>query len=92
VSDPSSSKPKTPRPDESTGFFRRMDGEPYATADDREELVAALSRHVGPVARVLVERIDASRLTRNDLFMAAAQELEDDAVRERFMKEAGLYR
>jgi hypothetical protein len=92
MSDPSSNSPKGPRPGESTGIFRRLTGEPYATAVDREELISILSRHIGPVARVMVERIDLKRLTRNDLFMAAAQELEDDSVRERFMKEVGLYR
>jgi hypothetical protein len=75
-----------------TGVFPRFKGEPEASAADREELVSLLSRHVGPLARVLVERIDSRGLTRNDLFMAAAQALDDDSVRERFMQEVGLYR
>ena len=79
-------------PHERTGVFKRLDGEPDASAEDRRELIAILSRHVGPLARVLVERIHAKGLTRNDLFMEAAQALEDDEVRERFMKETGLYR
>jgi hypothetical protein len=92
MSDPSKKEPKSPRPGETTGIFRRLEDEPYATETDREELIAILARHVGPLARVLVQRLDGTRLTRNDLFMAAAQELEDDSVREQFMKETGLYR
>jgi hypothetical protein len=92
MSDPSNKAPKGPRPGESTGVFRRLEDEPYATVADREELIAILTRHVGPLARVLVQRLDGTKLTRNDLFMAAAQELEDDSVREQFMKEMGLYR
>jgi len=92
MSDPSSNSPKGQKPGESTGFFRPLAGEPYATPADREELIGILTRHVGSIARVMVERIDVRRLTRNDLFMAAAQALEDDSTREQFMKEMGLYR
>jgi hypothetical protein len=75
-----------------TGVFKLLIDESYATAADREELTAALTRHVGALARVMVDRIDSRRLTRNELLMQAAQAIEDDDVRERFMNEMGLYR
>jgi hypothetical protein len=91
MSDPSNYDDGVP-PDQRTGVFKRLANEPYATQTDRAELVAILTRHVGALGRALVERIDSRRLTRNDLFMEAAQALEDDDVRDRFMKEVGLYR
>jgi len=75
-----------------TGVFKRLKDESYATPADREELIAVLTRHIGAMARIIVDRIDAHGLTRNDLFMEAAQAIEDDDVRDRFMEEMGLYR
>jgi len=92
LTDPSSKPPKNEQPYSSTGIFRRLPDEPDATAADREELISILSRHVGAVARPIVERIDTKGMTRNDLFMEAAQALEEESIRDLFMKEVGLYR
>jgi len=67
-------------------------GAATATAQDVEELVRRLSEHIGPVARVLVRRIQTAGLSRAELFMKAAQALDDEGIRRRFLQEAGLSR
>jgi tRNA A-37 threonylcarbamoyl transferase component Bud32 len=63
-----------------------------ATAQDIDELVRRLSEHIGPVARVLVRRIQVAGLSRADLYMKAADALDDEAVRRRFLQEAAPMR
>jgi eukaryotic-like serine/threonine-protein kinase len=63
-----------------------------ATAQDIEELVRRLSEHIGPVARVLVRRIQVAGLSRADLYAKAAEALDDEVVRRRFIQQAGPMR
>jgi serine/threonine protein kinase len=63
-----------------------------ATEQDVAELVRTLTTHIGPVARVIVKRVQTDGLSRSDLFMKAAQAIDSEAIRDRFIKESGLHR
>ena len=63
-----------------------------ATPEEVAELVRVLSGYIGPVARVLVKRVQVEGMTRSQLYMKAAQAIESQPVRDQFMKAFGLYR
>jgi len=63
-----------------------------ATPEDIADLVRDLSGYIGPVARVLVKRVQAEGLSRSQLYLKAAQAIESGPVRDQFMKAFGLYR
>jgi serine/threonine-protein kinase len=60
-----------------------------ATQQDVDELVRALSIHIGPVARIMVKRVQAEGLSRADLFMKVARTIDSESVRAEFMREFG---
>jgi serine/threonine-protein kinase len=61
---------------------------PALTPDELERATQVLTRYIGPIARVVARRAAAQGATRREFFAQVAQSLDDDAQRERFLREA----
>jgi len=75
--------PETPLPAASAN-------EPAPSTADIERATHLLTHYLGPIARVVVKRAAAGGGTRRDFFNQVAQSLENEAQRERFLREAVL--
>ena len=65
-------------------------GGPALTPADLELATRLLTRHIGPIARVVVKRAAAGGGSRRDFLNQVAQCLDSDALRERFLREAAV--
>jgi hypothetical protein len=59
------------------------------TPADVERAAQLLTAYIGPIAKVVAKRAAGSCSNRNEFFKIVAQNLENDAQRERFLREAG---
>jgi serine/threonine-protein kinase len=61
---------------------------PALTPDDLERATKLLTRYIGPIARVITKRAASDGVSRRDFLNQVAQSLDNDAQRERFLREA----
>jgi|SRR5579871_3536095 len=80
----------TERKPDSTAAALRLRHQP-ATEQDLADLTRALVGYIGPIGRIIVKRVQAEGMSRMDLFTRAAEAIESEPIRDRFMKEFGLY-
>ncbi|WP_140628740.1 serine/threonine-protein kinase [Methylibium rhizosphaerae] len=59
------------------------------TPADVERAAQLLTAYIGPIAKVVTKRAAGSCSNRNEFFKIVAQNLDNDAQRERFLREAG---
>ena len=64
--------------------------EPALTTAELERATRLLTTLIGPIARVVVKRAAAVGGSRRDFLNQIAQSLDNDAQRERFLREAVL--
>jgi len=64
--------------------------EPAVSAADVEHTTRILTTYIGPIARVVVKRAAAVGGTRREFINQVAQSLDNDAQRERFLRDAVL--
>jgi eukaryotic-like serine/threonine-protein kinase len=64
--------------------------EPAVSAADVEHTTRVLTTYIGPIARVVVKRAAAVGGTRREFINQVAQSLDNDAQRERFLRDAVL--
>jgi len=63
---------------------------PALTPAELEHATKLLTRYIGPIARVVTKRAAAEGVSRRDFLNQVAQSLENDAQRERFLREAAV--
>jgi len=63
---------------------------PALTPAELEHATKLLTRYIGPIARVVAKRAAAEGVSRRDFLNQVAQSLENDAQRERFLREAAV--
>jgi len=78
-----------PKPVESTAPPATRPGQVLSAAD-LERATRVLIAYVGPIGKVIAKRAATEGVTRRDFFARVAGSLDDDAMRERFMREAGF--
>ena len=78
-----------PRPSESTAPPATRPGDALSAAD-LERATKLLIGYIGPIGKVIAKRAATEGVSRRDFFAKVAGSLDDDAVRERFMREAGF--
>jgi serine/threonine-protein kinase len=61
---------------------------PALTPAELERATKVLIRYIGPIARVVARRAATEGVSRRDFLQVVAQSLEDEAQRERFLREA----
>jgi serine/threonine-protein kinase len=60
------------------------------SAADLERATKVLIGYIGPIGKVIAKRAATEGVSRRDFFAKVASSLDSDAVRERFMREAGF--
>ena len=60
------------------------------SATDLERATKVLIGYIGPIGKVIAKRAATEGVSRRDFFAKVAGSLDNDAVRERFMREAGF--
>ncbi|KAB2869583.1 MAG: serine/threonine protein kinase [Burkholderiaceae bacterium] len=78
-----------PRPAERTAPPATRPSDALSAAD-LERATKVLIAYVGPIGKVIAKRAATEGVSRRDFFAKVAGSLDDDAMRERFMREAGF--
>jgi serine/threonine-protein kinase len=78
-----------PKPSESTAPPATRPGDALSAAD-LERATKLLIGYIGPIGKVIAKRAATEGVSRRDFFAKVAGSLDNDAVRERFMREAGF--
>jgi serine/threonine-protein kinase len=73
---------ETPVPSESSG--------PPMTPAEFEHATKVLTAYIGPIARIVAKRAAADGVSRRDFLNSVAQSLDNEALRERFLREAAV--
>ncbi len=64
-------------------------GGPALTAQDLDRATRLLTTYIGPIAKVVTRRAAGEGVSRHEFFSRLAQSLDNEAQRERFLREAG---
>ncbi|HSW23837.1 MAG TPA: hypothetical protein VLJ62_13810, partial [Burkholderiaceae bacterium] len=78
-----------PRPSEGTAPPATRPGDAL-TAAELERVTKLLIGYIGPIGKVVAKRAATEGVSRRDFFAKVAGSLDNDVVRERFMREAGF--
>jgi serine/threonine-protein kinase len=78
-----------PKPSEGTAPPATRPGDALSAAD-LERVTKLLIGYIGPIGKVIAKRAATEGVSRRDFFAKVVGSLDNDAVRERFMREAGF--
>jgi serine/threonine-protein kinase len=79
----------TPTPTHVSSSF--IEASPALTAADLEHATRVLTTYIGPIARVITKRAAANGGSRRQFLDEVSRSLDDDAQRQRFLREAGSW-